>query len=534
MSKQVNILSIPLGQEGLQTDDPQSKLGIGTLIRALNLNMQNGLIEKDFGSRRWNSSALPSGIRGAYDWNPNEATQRMVVVTAAGRVYKFIDPTSYTEITASSGAPTTLNVSTQEFVNIVSGGNESYGRDKKLFIFTGRDQIQVVAADASTRANISNPVSDWSGNNYPIDGLIHRGRLFTWVRSGHTVQASLATNHENFTSSPLNFDVFPGEGERITQGFVFKGQLYIAKYPRGLYVLVDTDTSSSNWYFQKLNSSFGAPSTRSAVGVFDDVVFGNEYGSISSIGTVSVSGDIKTGDYFAQMRVQKFVRDEISRYPYSRQAVYYPDKKIAMFTFRSKTGSQNDRICFLDFQQPNAPKVMWISKDQPSTLFLYKDIDSVERPFYGAEDGYIYQMDVADRWVGVSSGSPQTAYTGEFWIPSQDISGGDAPTSEVDKNFEEIGIEYEATGAHSLSVDCYVDGRFVKTLNFELSSGSELDTFTLDEDTLDSEEPLTRTLPLGANGRRIAFRCYNSGVGENFRILSLRIYFKLAGHTNKR
>lgn len=533
MSQQLSVFTIPLGNSGLRTDDPQSSLPVGTLIKAINLNTQSGLIEKDYGSRRWNKNAqLPSAVRGGYDWNPNEAVQRLIAISSAGRVYRFIDPTSNSEVTAASGAPSTLHV--DDFVNFVEGGNEIAGNNKKLFIFTGRDQVQVISGDATTRSNISSPPGDWSGNNFPIDGLIFRARLWVFLRSGHTVYASLATNHENFTSSPLPFEVFPGEGERISQLFVFKGKLYVAKFPQGLYVLNDTDTSSANWYFQKINSAFGAPSSKSSLAVFDDVVFANEYGSLSSIVATDTAGDIKTGDYFAQLRVQNFVREEILNHPTSKQAIYYSDKKIAMFTYRSKTGTSNNRICYLDFQNQALVKVFWTNKDQPSCLFHFKDIQNIRRPFYGSEDGYIYQMDVQDRWVGVDSGSPQTAYTGEFWLPAMDLSGGDPTVSELDKNFEHVAIEYEATGAHNLSMDCYVDGRFIKTLQFELSSGSELDTFTLDEDTLDSEESLIRKLPLGANGRRIAFRCYNSGVGENFKIISIRIYFKLAGHTNKR
>src|SRR5688572_17807048 len=112
------------------------------LIRAKNIDIQDGYIQKDFGSRRWNSAVLPSGIIGLLDWFPSEHLQRFIALTRAGKVYKFPDAETATEITATGLAPASLVVTPQIQPMMTTGGQESLLSNRKIFIFTGNSPIQ--------------------------------------------------------------------------------------------------------------------------------------------------------------------------------------------------------------------------------------------------------------------------------------------------------------------------------------------------------------------------------------------------------
>lgn len=526
MAYQGKIIEIPIGMDGLRTDDPDSKVSPSTLVRALNINLQSGYVEKDYGSRRWNSSALPGGVVGGFDWNPDDITQRMIVACNDGKIYRFTDAYNYSEVSTSA---TIKTINTSEMVNFVSAGGEESGNDKKLFIFSGASPIQVITADGTTRRNISNPAPEWTGTNHPVDGIIHNGRVWAIPRSGHYLLVSSALDHEDFSTTPVVFNIAPGEGEKLSGGFIFRGKLFIYKYPRGLYVLVDDDPDINNQYFAKITDAFGAPTSRSALAVFNDLLIANEYGSITSLTATNATGDVNSSDFFANLRVQKFVRETINQEGRNiRQCIYYQDKKIVMFTYRKKTSTQNDVICYVDFQDPNRPRILWNDKDQPNCLFLYKDVEGQQKPMYGANDGYVYQMDQTDRWVGVGSGSPQTAFKGEFWTPHIDFGNGD-PISENNKNFDFVGVKYIPTGDYKLFCDVFCDGIFQRTLSFKLKSYNDLDMMQLDSDSTDSESEREDVQSCSMMGRRIQLRFYNEGLGENFKIVAVRIYLNPSG-----
>lgn len=522
------IIGIPVGADGLRLDDPESKLTAGSLIRALNITMVNGMIEKDYGSARWNQTILPTGVKGAIDWWPEDETQRMIALGADGKVYRFTDAfVPATEVAATIPAPKTLN--STEYANFVTAGAEVTGNPRKLFLFTGYDQVQVISGDGIVRTNISAPPGDWAGLNYPVDGVIHQGRLFVFLRRGSTVFASLSTDHEDFTTLPLPYEVYPGESEYIAQHFVFRGKYFVLKYPTGLYVLNDTDPDASNWFFTKINSDIGARSPRGRVAIFDDVLFGNDYGSITSLTATDQLGDVISADIFAQLRCQSFIRDNINPdIGGGQHAIYYKDKKLAMFSFKSKTSSQPDRICYLDFQVRGQPRAIWIDKDQPNCLFLRKDLTKVERPFYGSSDGYIYAMDSHDRFVG---GNP---YRGEFWLPHYDLGAGDVTRAKANKNFDFLEVVFNPSGDMFLNIDYFIDGKYIDTVQANLSGDSDLDRFKLDSDNTDAEAEKNVVIPINGSGRRISFRCYNTNGGENFSIVEMRVWFSRSGEQAER
>lgn len=648
MAYQHQVAVIPLGIGGLHTDDQQSIVPPTDLIYTKNISIGYNQIEKDPGSEKFCSTALPDAVYGFLDFWPNVVTQRLLAVCADGKVYKFNDISGYSEVTPDSAAPATLLVDNQ--VTLVAGGAESQGRNRKCFIFTGNNPVQVISADGTTRSNISAGATDWSGFNQPKFGLIHRNRLVAFGNKNdpHRFYMSLASNHEDFTTTSLQFSVFPGEGERLISATVYKGRLFLFKYPNGLYYLDDASADTADWAIRKLSSSFGAASEHSIIQVLDDIIVGNAVGSITSLKAVQAFGDVQSADILANLRCEKYMRNTTSYAGTNeRHAIYYESRKTAYFAYRGAGNTSNNRLLVMDFST-GQPRVTWTEKDQPNCLGLRKDILGVERPMYGAGDGYIYKMDMATRnvngvgnvgrctpalaglgagnlsngtytykitakvsstestvgpasttitvsdnstngqvalssiWVdpnGVATArniyrntiaaptvfklvgtindnttttytdnvadaslgatAPTTstittgAYTGSFQTPHMDFGYGSRAVAEANKIFQFLEFTFTPVGNWNMSVEVFIDEKYIETITFNMTDGAPLDEFILDTDRLGGEAPRSIRKPLHGMGRRISLRASQDGVNQNFKALSFNIYYKIAGQAQK-
>lgn len=531
MAYEGQIAAISLGKAGLWTDSPQTNIPAGFLTLANNLQFSDDKLEKEAGSRRWNSTAFSAGVKIFSDFWINSTTQRVISLLKDGTLIKM--PNYYTQIpiTPTGSAPAILSALNN--VSMVRGGNEVAGNNRKLFIYNGFDPVQVISGDGVTRTNIAAPASDWTGTNQPFGAVIHRNSVFAFGNSNdaHRVYKSAATNHEDFTTTPVSYSVYPGESEKLICLYVFRTRLYAFKYPRGVYQLDDSDSNPANWFFTKLTDDIGGASPQSATTVLDDMILANNYGSLTSLKAALTFGDVYSADIFHQNRVYNFAENEIRQDVFNdRFALFYPSKKTLFVSFQSSSNFKNDRICRLDFKgyPQQQPKISWTTKDQPNCLGLIKDNLLVERPFYGADDGYLYQMDIADRWVGDTADN-QAAYTAEAYLPAMDFSEGNALIAQQNKLFDFLEVEFEACGDWDLLSDVYIDGKFHRTLRFNMSGRSDLDSFNLNLDPIDGAVPFSIRLPLNGMGRRISLRLYNEEAGQNIKLTTLRIYYRLSG-----
>lgn len=525
------IADIRIGRGGLMTDMNPLDIPDTHLILAENIEIQNGIIQKDPGSRKWNTSAavLPSPIKALLDWFPSEVLQRFISVTAAGRVYKHPDPETATQITASGSAPTTLIVTEGNPIQIVAGGNEAPGDPRKAFIFTGNSQIQVISGDASVRTNITSPSADWDAatdvEGYPRGGAIHRSRL--WVFLNHRIYASDPDDHENFVSNGIQFPIYPGEGERIVTVIVYKQRLFVMKYPFGLYVLNDADSSTSNWYFQKLSDEVGASGPDAHIHAMDDFLVSNSTGTVTSMtATQNLEGIVESADIFSILKVENYIRQVISPQGLlERRAIFYGEKKIAYFAARSNGGLTNNRIMKVDFSNQR-PELTIVTKDQPNCFALRKVLNR-KKPFYGADNGYIYEMDRADRNVGGST------YTMRFQTPYTNFAYLDPKLGQMNKNFDFLELGFVPTGRFDLTCDYFIDGAYINTITLDLDSGPALDDFELDTDRLTPNASFPVTKKLTNYGKTISFRFTQGSINQNIKLAYLRVYFRPSDEKRK-
>jgi hypothetical protein len=512
---------IPLGNLGVMTDLAPGQIPPTALIKAFDVDFGPGYIQKAPGSLRYNTTPFSSGIVALIDYWPSTYTQRLLAATADGKVYRDTGDRLFGSNTAILSSLGALNT----FSNFVIGGAEIAGNDKKVFLFTdGRNQVKVLQGDASVFNTIANPAADWTTPNYPKFGLIHRNRLFAFMKNRY--YASMTSNHENFTDSTvLTGAIGPGDGGDAVAAIVFKGRMLVFKEGDIVYYLDDTDTNSTNWVFKRFGEGFGIASQHSATQVLDDLLVGNNTGSVTSYKAVQAFGDLQSGDIFRQAKVNQFFRERtsFSGAPYM-QSLWYPEKHIAWFTARTMFGTSNNALIALDLQNPDAPRYSLWKKDAADCMTLRYDINRIRRPIYGAADGYIYLMDREDRLVG------STSYTGEFETPHLDFRYLDPTFSHRNKVFDFLGVTFQEEGNHDLSVDIYIDGKFSQTVTFKQSVGTNyLGSFTLGTSKLGVEDEKTLWKPIKGSGRRIAFRCYNSGSNQNFKVSQLTVGFQPSG-----
>ena len=509
------VAHIPLGDFGLLTDVPSGQVPRGALINATNVSYETGLVTKAPGSMRYNETVLPSPIVACFDWWPDTVTQRLIAACANGSIYRDIGDRLFSSASAIASGLGSLTPKTM----FVEGGQETSLRSKKLFFFSGSSQVKVLEGDGSSFATIANPAADWVTPNYPTIGLVHRNRLWAFMKS--RAYASDTGDHENHTSNNLTQSIFPGEGGDIVGAYVFKGKLFCFKEGGFVYGLDDTDADSDNWVWRKLANNFGLASPHGIIEVGNDMLAVNESGSPTSYAAVETFGEIESADVLRNLQIEQYFRDTTSLSGLSvLHALYYEAKKQIFFTYRTGSRSTNNTLLHIDMNKQNPRAAFW-PKDQADCLFLRKDNHKVQRPCYGSADGYVYFMDREDRLVGGS------AFTGEFKIGHTDFRFLDERLAHKNKIYDYLAVEFLPTGLWDLEVDVYIDGTFSETINFKMDVRDDgLGTFTLGSDALGREEAQTIQKPLHGSGRRISFHCRQSGSNQNFAIASFNVGFR--------
>ena len=532
MSYAGKIGHISLGQIGLLTDLPPGDVPRGALILANNVSFETGAITKAPGSIKYNTNALPAGIVAVHDYWPDIVTQRLIALCSNGSVYRDEGDRVF-----SANVPIVEDLmAVTPQAQFIEGGQETALRDKKLFLYTGTNQIMVLPGDGIAFAAMSQPAVDWTTPDFPRFGFIHRNRHWAFMKQ--RAYASTTSDHEDFVSSGiLTQSIYPGEGGDLIGGWVFKGRPFVVKEGGYVYYLDDSDVDSDNWNWKKLASNFGLASPHSVFETTNDLLALNESGALISYTAVNTYGGIDSADIYKILQVADYVRKNTSLNGVSMtHTIYYEDKKQIFITGRSGYFNNNNLLIHIDLNKQQ-PRVAFWDKDAPDCLSFRKDINKIKRPIYGAADGFVYIMDRENRLVGAS------AYTGEFKTGHYDFRDLDETLAHKNKLFDFLAVEFVPQGNWNLNVDVYIDGKYSETIYFNMDVRDDgLDNFTLgsgagggittpdggDGDPLGREEAQTIQKPLHGSGRRISFHCRQSGSNQNFSVASLTVGFRVS------
>jgi hypothetical protein len=569
---------IKLGQIGLISDVASDAMPDGSLIRCENTQFLRGIAEKAdeitdwvFGNPSYQTPQFTNEKPlGVHRYFPIPKTERQCVVTDAGNVYKFDSPFLRTLVTPdplSIDTPSTLSLSGNPV--IITGGNEVQGNPKKVFVFTGNSQVQVIEGDGAIRRNIKVPAADWTtptdgkSVSYPTFGLIFRSKLFTFgnISNPHMVYGSDSTDQENFnaiTPGVLAIPCFPGEGEGIVSAFIYKTKLFVFKKPYGIYGLVDNDTDPNNWYFQKVSSSFGIASQMSFFEASDDFFVLSNDGTVMSMTAALRLGDIYSSNVLAAAYSAQFFRKTIrNQYLSNAFGCYLPKKKIGVFAFPSYTSIDGycDSLIYIDLNG-QSPRVSWHRYLNTSftACNYFKDA-------YGDDQFLFSKLKFSSKVYTtgcLATYFPHYTANTPFRIQTSESNLG----VEANKDFDGFELIFESTSVYPVAVDVYVDSKYSESFLIQPFYGGALGPalmtggkfanpiFTLDSSASSGRGTRPKWNSLHARGQTISFsirdgNTINSpytgpmnkddGNGGTYpvRIAGIRVYYRVAGQDQK-
>lgn len=513
-------INIPLGQQGLLTDVPQTQIPITALTKANNIRFNVAGIDKAPGSTKFNSTALGGGdaIVGLWDWFPAATTQRLIAITDGGDLFRDTGDGTFS---AGAAIDTTFGVPTTDFL-FVEGGNESAADERKLFLFSASRALSFIDGDAAA-ITATTPAADWSGGNHPQGGFLFRDRLIAFGNANrpHFLYASSTADHGDFSTSNL-FSVFPGEGDKITAAIVYKGKAFLFKSPTGVYFLDDQGSSTlTDWTLQRIDSGFGIASPHAVIQVLDDLLLGNSTGGITSLQATQAFGDVRSGDVLANAKIENFIRTQFDKSGTPQlQSIYYEEKKLAYFSYKTSGGVTQDNLLVIDVNQAT-PRFSLNTRDPANALALRRDDDGIKRPIRGDSAGFVFLMDQESTFAVDGN-----AYIGEFQTSDMDFSELDPTLATRNKIFDFLSITSTGKSITPISIEVFIDGISTQTLIIPQASGAALDSFILDTDILTEFSIDSRRRRLGGCGKRIRLRIFTTAATE-FNIENLQIEFRL-------
>jgi hypothetical protein len=498
------------------------------LITALNVTYENGVMGKEGGALTYTAAPIAGApqITAGTDYWPDPNTQRMVIMTETGIVYKDSGLGTFpVTLTTGMNAPNR----TPQFV---AGGKETQAAVKKLFLFTDTNQVKVLAADGVTMANIASPPADWT-NVRPVSGCIHENRL--WGAAGHFVYFSNPANHEDFNTALVSGlqAVFPGVGDEIVHIESFKGMLLVFKKPNGIYFVNTTSVDVTQWHVDPVTTSMGAAGPGCVVATDNDLLFMDTAANINMAS--AVSQELPQGTFAASSltfaaNINPWITDNVNFAQLANvQAVYYPAKREVHFTIPLLGSNVPNARLVVDYNRPDIVRFRQSQRATDASMWMRKDANSVMRPMVGDMTGNVWYLDQIVRSVGPNG------YLSQFQTGHEDfgVMGVGNPSlhklGAMDKNFHFLEALFDPLGNWFLSVDCIIDSQYVNTCQFNMGvNGAALDSFVLDSDVLAGGAMAHKRLKLFGRGRRISFLGYTSGPGEDFSIDTFFVQFKPA------
>ena len=520
MSYQGFTVEVPI-KSGLHGAKNPTKVPPTHLLRAVNCSFEDDVLQKEGGASKYNSTAIAGAptIRAGYDWWPTPSTQRMIVYTGDRLLKDSGDGTFST--TLASG------LTASDVCVFVEGGKEAAAQDKKLFMFTGTNQVKVLAGDGAIASDIASPAADWA-TSFPTFGVNHENRMWAFgnVNDPHRVYYSDPTNHEDFAGPNAgSLAIYPGEGQRLIGGVSFKNHLLILwKYPKGIYLVDTSNADPANWRVTRHTGEIGSGSPRGIIVVEDDVWFVDQVGQIQRLSSVQEFGSIGSAtlsdidDMNAYMR-RKY---DIAQQAEKVQAVYYARKREVHFAVPSEASTINDRRLVVDLSK--TPALRWRESDRDIVTALWSRVgpDKVQQLVAGDDQGFVWLLDRPEK------NKDGAGYLTEIQTAYLDFSWEDPRLAAKNKNGQFLELVFDSLGAWKLEVDVLWDGVWRQTMTFDMGAkGATLGEFVLDEDALVESNVMAVRHRLEGSGKYLSLVFRNNNADEDFSIAKVLVSFQV-------
>ena len=521
MTSQYSVAPIPLGPEGLTGSKNLATVRPTQLLRAHNITMENGTLQKEPGTSKYTAAAIDSGatIQGGWDWWPSVGVQRSVILTSNGKLLKDSGAGTY---------PTTLatGLSVANVVPVfVEAGKEAAANNRKLFVFTGSNQVRVLSADGATMAAIATPPADWAAGAFPKTGCVHEGRL--WGFMGHFAYYSTTSNHEDFTGATSGqLFIYPGEGEDIVASFVFGPYIVVLKQPAGIYLIDTTATSTTNWRVNRITRQIGIAGPLAYAVMDGDGVVVDISGEYFALSAITELNDIRPRSLTQDAEMSPFLRENTNPASYGKiVGLYYPGKRQGWFATAGGGSTVNNGRVKLDVNRPGPVRFSFSDFVTCESMWLRKDANNVPRPVGGDNAGFVRLL---DQTALTHDGG---GYQGDFQTPHTDLAYIDPVLATKRKNGHALELVFEPQGEWDLNLGVLWDGNLEDTYAFSMrgAGGAILGTTTTLDDpghfVLGGDQVVTAKRRITGGGRRISLTGSNSGSGQGFSVAAAYLHY---------
>lgn len=466
-------------------------------------------------------------ILSGINWSPIAGSNHDVVFLSNGQIRRDTGPGSYTDILATG-----LTSVREPPPLFVTAGGEAVGASRKLFMFSGPNQVQV-ASGIGNFASIASPPADWTGGAFPTFGVQHGLRLFGGGNNSdpHRIYYSTIASHGDFLGAGSGtLSIFPGEGERLVAGISFRGALILFKYPVGIYIVNTSDPTPANWQIVRMTRSVGSLNQHCIVQVENDVLYMDHVGNVHALSATQEFGDINTSNLSKFSTLEPFIRAEMNLITIRRTVgIWYAAKRQAWFSMPRLGSVDNNIRLILGFDEggdPNQartpPRVFLSRRDIAVSMWLRPDTTFIPRPTIGDNDGTIWRLDdPARNKAGV-------AYPILFETANTDLSFLDQSLATKMKAGQFLELASEPRGNWNLTVSVFWDDILTDVLQFRMGgTGAALGSFLLDTDILGSDTVTSQRQRVVGSGRRVKLSAENAGLDQDVSVSEFHMNFNV-------
>ncbi len=517
------ITELPLGTRGFTGTRNPTGVDPGYLTEATNITYQYGLISKEGGAAKYNPTPISGAptLLGGWDWSTNAFAQRLVIACNDGKLYK------------DSGAltfPTTLKsgLSASMRPYFVNAGKETASLNRKLFIFTGTDVVQVLSDDGATTSDLATPPTDWASTNQPSFGFVHIGRLWGAGNANdpHRLYYSTVGSHIDFTGAGSgSLSIYPGEGEALVGGLVFGGLIIVWKRPYGIYAIDANDPTATNWTIHRVKSTVGGISPWAFVETEDDVIFVDSVGSIQSLRSTLTNADVDVQSLSNVTELDPYLREHVNFSLLNQiQGVYYGYKREIHFIYADIASSVRNRRLVLDLNRQDTLRFRFSDRDVNTSIWTYRDVNGTPRPMIGDNTGTAWTLDQTARNKNMSG------YTSRFTTVPTDLTWVDPAIGAKKKLGAFLELITNPTAFNGCVCQVFWDNKRPQTVTFTpTTSGVPLGSFILGASQLGGTSYTNLRRRITGSGYFLSLSFQNSTVNEDCAIGRVRLFYTVEG-----